>query len=310
MDNILITSISRKIVLAKAVHEAVTRILPHASLFGTDIHSGNSSLYSTLLDDFLISPPQTEITVEKFIGFCKNYNIGYVVPSRDGELAWFAQYRQDLNMQGIYVMISSRQAIDICNDKLRFYQCMGQMFPIIPTVSLNGVDDFKDELLVIKERLGSGSQNTYCGIRYEAALEMSKQLQQPIFQPYIQGKEASIDMYVSKDGEIHGIIPRWREVIVGGESQITTTFRDKRLENLCIAMVKALSKAFYGHILFQVIVNETGYHVIECNPRFGGASACSIRAGLKSFDWFLQESIGERPDPFVRCLGEIRYDHE
>jgi carbamoyl-phosphate synthase large subunit len=66
---------------------------------------------------------------------------------------------------------------------------------------------------------------------------------------------------------------------------------------------------FYGHIIFQIIEDKEGLlHIVECNPRFGGASTLAIAAGLDSFYWFLLESQGENINNhlFVRSTGEKR----
>ena len=84
-----------------------------------------------------------------------------------------------------------------------------------------------------------------------------------------------------------------------------STFRNEKLEQLCAHFVENMS--FYGHILLQVIIGETGdFHIIECNSRFGGASTLSLAAGLDSFYWCLLESQGVdiQEYPFLRSKTE------
>jgi carbamoyl-phosphate synthase large subunit len=62
-----------------------------------------------------------------------------------------------------------------------------------------------------------------------------------------------------------------------------------------------------GPVVLQAIVANGGLQVIECNPRFGGASTSSIAVGLDSFYWSLIEALGDStPLTFKRASGEIR----
>jgi len=53
---------------------------------------------------------------------------------------------------------------------------------------------------------------------------------------------------------------------------------------------------------------EGRYHLVECNPRVGGASRLSWQAGLRSLDWFLAEALGKDADaiPFRLAESEMR----
>ena len=143
-------------------------------------------------------------------------------------------------------------------------------------------------------------------------MSFSSRLQSPIFQPFIIGKEYSVDVYISRSGKIKGIICRSRELVINGESKITTTQSHKGIEKLVNDILTAFS--FYGHVIFQIIEDLEGeLHVIECNPRFGGASTLSLAAGLDSFYWFLNECSDLNIDsyPFlVSDKKQIRYSED
>src|SRR5690606_31781337 len=95
--------------------------------------------------------------------------------------------------------------------------------------------------------------------------------------------------------------------VVHGESQVTATFRDSKLEMLCAAFAEKLG--IYGHAVMQIMIDAAGeYHIIECNARLGGASRLSLEMGLDSIYWFLLESQGVDLDeyPFSRSAVEKR----
>ena len=107
-------------------------------------------------------------------------------------------------------------------------------------------------------------------------------MQEPIFQPFIEGQEWSVSLYRSFEGRLKGYMARQRNYVVNGESQVTTTVHYPALEHLCQQMADLLK--INGHAVFQILEDVQGnFHVIECNPRFGGASTASLAVGLDSF---------------------------
>jgi carbamoyl-phosphate synthase large subunit len=148
------------------------------------------------------------------------------------------------------------------------------------------------------------------------ALAHATKLKAPIFQPFVGGmQEYSADIYVDRSGLMKGCVIRTRDVVVNGESQVTTTTENSALVEVCQKLVSSLP--FYGHIIVQAFVDTSGrVHLIEVNPRFGGASSLAIEAGLDSIYWFLLESQGAdlRDIPCLhdpaRRLRQVRHAHD
>lgn len=300
--NVLITSISDKVPMIHAVKRAVDKIGADIRIFGADSDSECCGRY--FVDGFWNMPRTEHLTKDQLINFCRENNIMAVIPSRDGELSFFAKYRVPLAEAGINVMISDLDMVEICIDKLFFYRHLSDKgFPVIFTSE--DVNDIISEKVVVKERFGAGSKKIALGVSKDKAIEYSANLKKAVYQPYIQGCEASVDLYLDKYGRAKGVIARKRDIVIDGESQITSTFRNEKLEKLCVEMAQTLE--LYGHVIFQVIVDGKGeFHVVECNSRFGGASTLSLEMGLDSFYWFLLETLGEEIGdyPFLRTSIE------
>lgn len=300
--NVLVTSISKKVPLIKALRKANHKLGNQGKIIGADASGDIVGKY--FVDDFWLMPRLSEIKVEELISYCHDLEISCIIPSRDGELAFFAENKDIFEQHGISVMISSFECVNTCLDKLLFFQRASALgFPAIKTVE--DVNKLTADTLVVKERFGAGSRKIGLDLKYEDAVAHAATLENPIFQPYVAGKEASIDLYVDKKGKTKGVIMRRRELVVDGESQVTVSFRDRELEQLCAALAEELG--IYGHAVFQVMIDQYGkFHIIECNNRFGGASTLSLAAGLDSFYWFFLECIGEDLDqyPFIRTPGE------
>lgn len=300
--NVLVTSISNKVPMLKAVRRALTRANPGGMLVGADLNP--DCIGSFFVDWFWACPPLHEWSIDDLIQDCRSQGISAIIPSRDGELSYFAAHRLRLWENGIATMVSDPSFVQMCTDKLLFYRKLTEAgFPAIPTGENLPV---RSERYVVKERFGAGGIGAGIGLDAEQAKQYAKKLQSPIFQPYIEGEEYSVDLYRDRQGRVKGVIPRRRIRVVNGESQVSETVRDAGIEALCKAMAESFDA--YGHILFQLIVDPNGqWHVIECNCRFGGASTLSVAAGLDSFYWFLLESRGlELNDvPFERSTREL-----
>jgi carbamoyl-phosphate synthase large subunit len=306
--SVLITSISKKVPMVNAVRRATAKFDCAGVVIGAD--TNDSCLGRYFVDAFWSIPRDDQLQIEHVFTWCYKHRISVIFPSRDGELAFWAQHRNALSAKGISVMVSDSQAVAVCNDKLAFYQYFsGLDFPIIQTAAT--VDQIQGDRLVVKERFGAGSASAGIDLNRTQACERSSLLSAAVFQPFVRGDEISADVYISGDGEVRGVVLRRRDVVVDGESQVTTTFRDHSIETLCTAMAK--SAGFHGHIMFQMLIDADGNpHVIECNCRFGGASTLSIEAGLDSFYWFIHESAGRDPNgiEFRRAptsLQQIRF---
>jgi carbamoyl-phosphate synthase large subunit len=301
--NTLVTSVSQKVPLIKALRKAYEKIGNQGRIIGADLNLEVIGKYFT--DDFWNMPRLSSLSIEEFIRYCNQHQITNVIPTRDGELFYFAKNRQLLKENGISVMISNSDAVDICLDKLLFFQHLQELgYPVIPTSQK--IEDLNTDKYVVKERFGAGSQNIGIHLNKVQALEYSIKLQNPIFQPYIQGEEYSVDLYLDNFHKTKGAIARTRNLVIHGESQITRSVQDDILIQLCSKLAESLSLS--GHVVLQLFKDDQAkFHIIECNTRFGGASSLSIALGLDSLYWFLLESQGVSLNddyPFVRSEQE------
>jgi carbamoyl-phosphate synthase large subunit len=79
--------------------------------------------------------------------------------------------------------------------------------------------------------------------------------------------------------------------VVNGESHETVTFSNPEWAQKIIQTFSMIA-GLKGHVLAQVIIdNEENLHLVEINPRLGGASPLSIAAGLNSIKWSLLEFL-------------------
>lgn len=308
--HVLVCSSSSKIPLIEQVKVAAKKIDSTIKVYAAD--SNPSAISQYFADFFWHMPRLSDLSIDELIKYCVQHRINAIIPSRDGELEYFARFRHALQQHGISVMVSDLETIKFCFDKLLFFKNnRDASIPIIQTSE--SISDIDSRYFVVKERFGAGSKNIRLKVSMEQAVECAGDFENAIFQPYIEGKEASVDMYISKKRKLMGVVMRYRNQIHDGESIVSTTFFDERLRDLSIRFASAYQ--FYGHILLQVIIDQhNNYHIVECNPRFGGASSLSIASGLDSFYWFLLEAQHEDISNYYydhypfRSIMQIRYN--
>ncbi len=304
--NILITSISSKIPLIKALRNAKDKFSKDIKIYGADINENIIGKY--FVDFFWKMPKISDIKINEIIKYSKENNIGYIIPTRDNDVLFFAKYKKILLQEKINVFVSSYESVLFCFDKLNFYKKAPNPF-LIPTY--DNLDDIKiNSNLVVKERYGAGSKKIAIDVSKTDAKEFAHKLQSPIYQPFYEGREYSVDSYLDTNEKCVSSIIRSRDLIIGGEAKVTTRVKNSIL---CENVKSFLEKnKILGHSVVQVIKKANKYYCIECNARFGGASTLSIKHGLDSFYWFLQECDGIKIKPCItdKIYKQIRISED
>lgn len=300
--SVLLTSAAGKIPLFRSLKKAAERLHPSARVVAGDMDDMAATRFEA--DVFWKMPPLSDDALDPLIQGCLARNIAVILPTRDGELDFWARNRHTFAEVGIRVLVSPEPAIARCRDKLAFARFgVEAALPIIPAGT--SPDAFGSIPLVVKERYGAGSRGIGLQLMPRAALEHARKLTEPIFQPFVSGPEISIDGWVSQTGDVAGVVLRRRDRVVAGESQVTTTFQDVALETQALQALRALE--LRGPVVLQAIVEAGALQIIECNPRFGGASTASIAVGLDSLYWSLSEAWGKQDAPiFYRSANEVR----
>ncbi|GAA4021502.1 hypothetical protein GCM10022409_01450 [Hymenobacter glaciei] len=308
--HVLVTSLAGKAPLLRAVQAAARRLHYATKVIGADLNP--QALARPLADDFWAMPALRDEALPELLAGLQARHIAYLIPTRDGELAFWSRHRDALAHAGVAVLVSTPEAVHRCLDKLEF-ATLGQLHGLPVIATAREIDALTERQLppptafVVKERHGAGSLSLGLNLPAAAALSHARTLQEPVFQPFIHGREISVDGYVDRKGRVQGLMARTRDVVVHGESQVTTTLPDANLLARLEPIVAQLG--LYGPFVLQALLtDEGGLHLIECNCRFGGASTLGIAAGVDSFYWFLQEAGGAdlAAFPFVPAAGPLR----
>ena len=284
INNILVTSSSNKNPLILCLKKSLKSVSSFSKIFAGDTNQFSLSKYDA--DVFWHMPPTVKDNINEIIEFCLKNKIEYIFPTRDGELLFWSRYKEIFKSNKINVIITSENVLDLCLDKIKFYNfCKENKFHTLNTdLNINNLDSNR---FVVKERYGSASYNLGLNLNKQDALVFSKKLKSPIFQTYLDTKEVSIDSWVSKNGSIPAVILRYRSLLINGESKVTTTFKNSNYENQARELISGLG--ITGPLNIQAFIEGDKLIFNECNPRIGGASTISIENGLDIFKWSIFE---------------------
>jgi carbamoyl-phosphate synthase large subunit len=302
--NVLITSSSKKIPLIRSMEKALSRISGGGKVFAGDSSENIISRYVS--NFFWKMPPISSDFTKEIIDGCLDRKINLIFPTRDTELLYWARNKSFFSEFGIHVVVSPEESLRICIDKLLFFEFgLKHAFNVIPTFL--DPSRVKSSEFVVKPRFGSGSNNVRVKVSKEVAIKSSSLLSDPIFQPFIDGIEISVDAWLDRQNKVKGLVLRRRRLVIDGESQVTETFQDSEIENLVISFLEKIG--LVGPVVLQLILDsDRQVHFLECNPRFGGASTTSLEVGLDSFYWSVLEflNLDLSKISFTRSNDEVR----
>jgi len=288
---ILFCSLSAKLSLYIEVLRNAQMFSKDAKVIGCDSNINCDA--AKKIEHFIHLPNLDSLTDTQLMEILSDHKITHILPTRDGELSFWAKKKDWLSQHNITTWVSEACFVDCCNNKLLFSNQWADS-PITPIRTLSDTSDRSIARWAVKEKAGSGSTNIALNIGAEEASKLaSESFNQPIFQPFIRGKEFTAEAWISKISECYGPLLRWRNKVINGESHQTTQFNNSEWEGL-VSEVFLHTPGAYGHCLAQVIVDDQmKLHLIEINPRLGGASPLALRAGLSSVYWHLMEEAGE-----------------
>lgn len=285
--HILFTGVGRRVELIQAFRDAALCLNVTMKLYGADMTNTAPALYYC---DFYrpVCGMREESYIDELLTICKNDSIDLVIPTIDTDLLILSENNHRFEEIGTKVLISSPYMISICRDKNKtsaFFETCGLKAPI----PVNDWTHYKgDYPAFIKPKDGSSSINAY-KVENEEELQLyAAQIDDYVVQPFIDGKEYTIDILCDWDGKPISIVPRERLQVRAGE--VLKTRID--LDSTMIEEANKLCKVFKpcGPITVQLIQDHnTGEnYYIEINPRFGGGAPLAMKAGTRSAEHILK----------------------
>ncbi len=289
--HILFTGIGRRVELLQAFRTAALVLNKELNIYGADMSGTAPALVycDKIRKVVAMNDPGY---IDNLLRIGAEDSIDLIIPTIDTDLLLLAENKEKFEAIGTKVMISEPDKIRICRDKnntSQFFADCGLHTPI-------PVNDWKKYRsgypAFIKPKDGSSSINAFKVENKEELEVYARQINDYIIQPFVSGKEYTIDIFCDWDGKPVSIVPRKRLQVRAGEVLKTQIFMDQTM----IEESKALCKAFKpcGPMTVQLIQDDHGVDwFIEINPRFGGGAPLSMKAGARSAESILKLLDGD-----------------
>lgn len=313
---ILFTSVGRRVELMQAFRKAADELRATGGInedlviIGADITDTAPALY--FCDETKIVPRiKDEGYIPELLKICEEEKVNCLIPTIDTDLLLLAENKTRFEAIGTKVLVSAEEKVKICRDKnftADYFHSLGLKSP----QPVNTVEKYGEEIkegkagfpAFIKPKDGSSSIDAYKVENLEDLRVYAEKIGDYIIQPYISGREYTIDIFCDYEGNPVYITPRERLAVRAGEVLKTKITQDDAM----IAEMRTLINDFRpcGQITVQLIRDEaTGEnYYIEINPRFGGGAPLSIKAGANSAKAVIRMLSGEKLEYVERAARD------
>ena len=296
---ILFTSVGRRVELMQAFHNAAERLGVDLTIIGADITRSAPALQFCDKTE-IVCRISDENYIPMLLSISEREKVDCIIPMIDTDLLLLAEKKEDFEAIGTKVLISNTEKVELCRDKnytADYFISLGLKSPR----PFNSVKKYENELnsgkqsfpAFIKPKDGSSSINAYRVDNLDDLKVYAARIKDYIIQPFISGREYTIDIFCDYEGNPVFITPRERIEVRGGEVMKTRITQD---ETMIVEMQILITDYMAcGQITVQLIQDEsTGEnYYIEINPRFGGGAPLSIKAGADSAEAVIRMLNGE-----------------
>lgn len=289
---VLFTSVGRRVELMQAFKKAAQELGVELTIIGADISNTAPALFFCDETKIVCRIREPEY-IPQLLSICEQEKVDCLIPTIDTDLLILAENKAKFEAIGTKVLISAVDKVKLCRDKrftADYFISLGLKSP----VPVDEVEKYKMGYpAFIKPKDGSSSVDAYKVTNEEDLKAYAAKVNDYIIQPFISGKEYTIDIFCDYEGNPVFITPRERMAVRAGEVLQTRICQDDQM----IAEMKTLISDYKpcGQITVQLIQDETtgDNYYIEINPRFGGGAPLTIKAGADSAKAVLRMLNGE-----------------
>lgn len=263
-----------------------------------------------LHEDFIHIPKADDPAfAETVLNICLRKNINLIMPLVTRELFPFSKNKKLFRDNGIQIVISSEESINISNNKSSCYEYLKNKGIAVPSFFVvNTIGQFvhaanmlgfpKKEFCfkpsvsnggrgvrIVSDIFDEADQVFNCKpgqlkISYPHALHILslKPFPELLVSEYLPGDEYSVDC-LAEHGEAKLIVPRIRKKMINGISVQGAYIKNEAIIEYCRSIIEAIG--LHGNIGIQVKYSETKQPLLlEINPRVQGTIVAALGAGI------------------------------
>lgn len=289
---ILFTCVGRRVELVQAFYAAAKKCGEKLEIYATDMTTSAPAI--AFCDKGFTAP---RISDKAYIPFllklCKDEKINAVIPTIDTDLLILAENKSAFEKIGVKVFVAAPEKVKICRDKRftsEYFESLGLSAPKATGDIASYTGGFP---AFIKPKDGSSSIDAYKVENERDLKTYAEKIGEYVVQPFVSGKEYTVDIFCDEKGNPIYITPRIRLAVRAGEVLKTEIRQDESIIEQMRVLVSDFKPS--GGITVQLIQDEktkTNYY-IEINPRFGGGAPLSMKAGADAAEALIRILRGE-----------------
>ena len=287
--HILFTGVGRRVELVQAFRQAALCMNVNLKIYGADM-TGTAPALSYCDVTRKVCGMKEPKYISQLVDICEKDKIDLLIPTIDTDLLVLSENVDKFSRTK--VLISKPDKIAICRDKnytADFFVSCGCKAPR----TYHDTKDYQDNFpCFIKPKDGSSSIDAFKAENRDELEMYASQISDYVIQPFIEGTEYTVDAFCGFEGNPIYITPRIRLQVRAGEVLKTQI----RMDDQIIVESRRIIEKFkpVGPITIQLIRKADGEdYFIEINPRFGGGSPLSMKAGARSAEVALKLLQGE-----------------
>jgi len=275
---------------------------------GVDMLSGSAGLY--LADSGHVVPPRSDAVglCNRLMDICREEHVDLIYPLSTDDQDFFAAHCNMFQRNGIKVIVSSENALNIANNKLTLYRYASEYsIPCPAFESVSSFDGFEKaahslgyplKRVVLRCDRGTGSNglkiidphvSSYARfidrdnkvVSYREVASWLKDMDEwPDMHmvKYLPNKEYSTDV-LCLSGETIAAVTRLRSTMLYGLAVKATVVRDDAISAIASDIVSKLGLSYVVNIQFRE--DENGKPMLmEINPRIPGSIGLTVNAGV------------------------------
>lgn len=293
---------------------------PHIKLTVADADTYATGRY--LHDDFIQIPKADDVDfIDSLFNICIEKGIRVVMPLVTKELLPLARHKNRFEEQGISIMVSSREAFEIANNKSACYTYLTKKGIAVPKFFVvNTTEDFihaafelghPHKPFCFKPSVSNGSRgfrivsdsldecdmlfnhkpyNQFITYPHALAILSSHPFPELLVTDYLPGDEYSVDC-LAENGKAKLVVPRLRKKMINGISVQGEVIEDKAVMDYCTRIIEVIG--LHGNIGIQVKKNINGDPILlEINPRVQGTIVAVKGAGVNLPVLAIKQQLG------------------
>ena len=292
MPNILLSSVGRRVELARQLRLAYDRLGLFGRIIGTDI-DWLAPAFQSVDEPTLVPRFSSKDYLPTLLKVCEDQQVDAIYPLHDGDLVVLSRFREEIESTGARLAVVEQPAAELCGDKLLtqdFFSQLGLPFARYWTPEQLPPQNELEFPLFIKPRNGSAAENTF---RINSSRELEffvEYVPNPIIQEFLPGPEVTTDVICGLDGQVMATASRQRIAVRGGEAIKSVTIHDERITQACQDIAAKLPAR--GPFTVQCMMRDDVPHFIEINARMGGGIPLAIAAGVDVGGLLLSDLAG------------------